>query len=105
MSIDKSLVVKSRLKRHRNVLTRAERIDALREDGRWDDSRSVFGLPKVRNIKKTVHKEAKAAAEATTAAAAETKEATPPAEKTDKAGKTGKAGKAGKTGKTGKAEG
>jgi len=51
MSIDKSLVPKSRLKRHRNVLTRAERVTALEDQDKWhEDETSVFGLPKVRNI-------------------------------------------------------
>ncbi len=48
MSVDRSLKSSSTLSRHRNVLTRAERILALEEDGRWDeDDSSVFGLPKV----------------------------------------------------------
>ena len=51
MSLHKSLVSKSALKRHRNVLNRAERIKMLVEEGKWDDARSVFGLPKVRSIK------------------------------------------------------
>ncbi|MBI3098308.1 MAG: small basic protein [Planctomycetes bacterium] len=50
MSVHKSLALKGRLKRHRNVLTRSERIDTLRKEGRWDDERSIFNLPKVRNI-------------------------------------------------------
>ncbi|MFH1550833.1 MAG: small basic protein [Planctomycetota bacterium] len=51
MSLHKSLVSKEGLKRHRNVLNRAERIKALQEDDRWDEERSVFGLPKVRHMK------------------------------------------------------
>lgn len=50
MSVHKSLALKGRLKRHRNVLTRTERIEALRKDGKWDEERSIFNLPKVRNI-------------------------------------------------------
>jgi small basic protein (TIGR04137 family) len=63
MSLHKSLVAKSTLTKHRNVLSRAERIKKLLEDGRWDESKSsVFGLPKVLSIKlrKKGKKEAKA---------------------------------------------
>lgn len=48
MSIHKSLNLGSKLSRARSVLSRWERITKLREDGRWDDSRSIFGLPKVK---------------------------------------------------------
>jgi small basic protein (TIGR04137 family) len=48
MTLHKSLKTTGSLKRARNVLTRAERIGMLTEDGRWDESKSVFGLPKVR---------------------------------------------------------
>ena len=48
MTLHKSLKTAGSLKRARNVLTRAERIGSLTEDGRWDESKSVFGLPKVR---------------------------------------------------------
>lgn len=51
MSIHKSLVPQSRLRRHRNVLTRRERIDRLLSEGKWKEADgSVFGLPKVKNI-------------------------------------------------------
>jgi small basic protein (TIGR04137 family) len=75
MSIDKSLVVKSRLKRHRNVLTRAERVEKLKEEETWEGGRSVLGLPKVRNIKKKPKKTIKAVEKAEGA-----EEATPAAE-------------------------
>lgn len=48
MSLHRSLVSKSALKRHRNVLTRAERVKKLLEEEAWQEGRSVFGLPKVR---------------------------------------------------------
>lgn len=48
MSIHRSLVSKSTLKRHRNVLSRAERIKQLEDEGKWTEGESVFGLPKVR---------------------------------------------------------
>ena len=50
MSIHKSLIPASKLRRHRNVLTRGERLEALKKDGRWDEAKSIFGLSKVRNI-------------------------------------------------------
>jgi small basic protein (TIGR04137 family) len=50
MSIHKSLVPTSKLRRHRNVLTRSERIEALKREARWEESKSIFGLAKVRNI-------------------------------------------------------
>jgi small basic protein (TIGR04137 family) len=50
MSIHKSLIPPSKLKRHRNVLTRDERLEILLKDGRWTDEKGVFGLPKVRSI-------------------------------------------------------
>jgi len=60
MSLHKSLMSKSSLTRHRNVLSRAERIKRLEEEERWEDGRSVFGLPKVRNLK--IKKKSKAKA-------------------------------------------
>ena len=47
MSIDRSLCVKDKLKRQRNVMTRAERLERLLEEERWQEGDSVFGLPKV----------------------------------------------------------
>ncbi len=67
MSLDRSLRPQSTLARHRNVLSRAERLDRLIEDDVWDESRSVLGLPKVGNRKiKAARKKAKAEAEETT---------------------------------------
>lgn len=63
MSIDKSLITKGKLARHRNVLTRAERIKVLTNENLWKDGRSVFGLPKVKTLK--VRKKAKAEKEKT----------------------------------------
>ena len=60
MSIDKSLVVKSKLKRSRNVLKRDERIQRLLEEERWNEGDAVFGLPKVKIVKvKRVKQKAK----------------------------------------------
>ena len=47
MSLHKSLKQTNALKRRRNVLTRAERIERLKEDEEWEDGMSPFGLPKV----------------------------------------------------------
>lgn len=62
MSMDKSLKSKGELVRHRNVLTRAERVGSLTDQDRWDDSKNVFGLPKVANRKVQTRKKAPAAA-------------------------------------------
>ena len=59
MSLDKSLKSKASLSRHRNVLGRAERIDVLKEDDRWDEGQSPVGLPKVSHRKAKVGKKAK----------------------------------------------
>ncbi len=47
MSIDRSLRIKGALKRHRNVLSREERINVLKKEERWQEGDSVIGLPKV----------------------------------------------------------
>ena len=60
MSIHRSLRTGGGLTKHRNVLTRAERIERLEEDGKWsEDENAVTGLPKVRNIKLKTKKKAK----------------------------------------------
>jgi small basic protein (TIGR04137 family) len=48
MSMHKSLKVKNKHERRRNVLSREERIQKLQTEERWAEGRSVFGLPKVR---------------------------------------------------------
>lgn len=77
MSIDKSLRRKGGMSRPRCVMTRAERIAKMVENGSFPDGRSPFGLPKTRVqkvvLKKKVKKEAAegdAAAAATPAAGA-----------------------------------
>ena len=60
MSLDRSLKSASSLVRHRNVLTRAERLDRLADEEKWDDSKSVFNLPKVGNRKMALAKAEKA---------------------------------------------
>ena len=51
MSIDRSLKIKGALSRHRNVLTRAERIDKLQDEEKWQEGDSLLGLPKVAHRK------------------------------------------------------
>ena len=48
MSVDKSLRLRNTLVRHRNVLTRAQRLEELEQQGLWKEGDSPFGLPKVR---------------------------------------------------------
>ena len=71
MSMDKSLKSKDTLQRHRNVLTRAERIDILKETGQWADDAGPMGLPKVAHRKAAVGKKEKVKKEETTEAATE----------------------------------
>src|SRR5690348_8340518 len=72
MSLDRSLRSASSLTRHRNVLTRAERLEVLKDEEKWDDSKSVYGLPKVGHRKQEVggKEKTEAAAEGATPAAA-----------------------------------
>ena len=64
MSIDRSLRVKSALVRHRNVLSRAERVEQLKKDEKWADDDSVFGLPKVAHRKSHAGRKEKVEGEA-----------------------------------------
>jgi small basic protein (TIGR04137 family) len=71
MSIDRSLRTKSSLERHRNVLSRAERVVLLQEEEKWRAEQSPLSLPKVSHRKaKTGKKKAKAEGEGEAAAAA-----------------------------------
>ena len=80
MSIDRSLKIKGALSRHRNVLSRAERIERLKDEELWSQDQSAFGLPKVANRKVRTAKKIKetpteeAAAETPEAGTTETKE-------------------------------
>jgi small basic protein (TIGR04137 family) len=71
MSLDKSLRSHGALERHRNVLTRAERVEILRDDEEWEETDGVFGLPKVAHRKVTTKRHKTAKEEAAEAAAAE----------------------------------
>jgi len=48
MSIHRSLKVSGKIRKKRNVLKRFERIDALREQGRYQEGQKVWGLPKTK---------------------------------------------------------
>jgi small basic protein (TIGR04137 family) len=80
MSIDRSLKLKDALVRHRNVLTRAERIDVLKDEERWNEGDSVIGLPKVAHRKSAAGKKAKAEEAAAAAAAGPAAPGAAPAE-------------------------
>jgi small basic protein (TIGR04137 family) len=67
MAIHKSLKTKGKLSRHRNVLSRRERMEILHKEGKWQEGDSVFGLAKVKHMKekrKVKPQKAPAAAEA-----------------------------------------
>jgi len=69
--MDPSLKSASSLVRHRNVLTRAERLDRLKAEEKWNETKSPLGLPKVRHRKLEVGKPVKEeAAEGAVAGAA-----------------------------------
>lgn len=70
MSIDRSLKIKGALSRHRNVLSRAERIEKLKEEDRWTEEDSLLGLPKVAHRKSHAGRKAKAEDKAETTAEA-----------------------------------
>ena len=63
MTIDKSLKVRRGATSTRSVLTRAERLDRLKETERWKDGDSPLGLPKVRVRKLAMKKKKKKAKE------------------------------------------
>jgi len=69
MSIDRSLKIKGALKRHRNVLSRDERIEKLKEDGSWSEGDPVTGLVKVAHRKSHSGRKSADAAEKTEVAA------------------------------------
>ena len=63
MTIDKSLKVRRGATSSRSVLTRAERLDRLKETERWKEGDSPLGLPKVRVRKLAMKKKKKKAKE------------------------------------------
>ena len=58
MTIDKSLKIRRGMSSNRSVLTRAERLEKLKEADRWKEGDSPFGIPKVR-VKKLQMKKKK----------------------------------------------
>jgi len=84
MSIDRSLKIRGALKRHRNVLSRAERIEQLKEEERWTDGDSLLGLPKVAHRKSHVGRKAAKEAVAEEAAPLTEEEAQAEATETEK---------------------
>ena len=78
MSREKSLKSQNTLDHHRNVLSRAERLERVRDGQRWSEGESVMGLAKVVHRKAALAKKEKAkvgeAAETTPEIAAETSE-------------------------------
>src|ERR1700722_4367691 len=74
MSLDRSLKSANALVRHRNVLTRPEKLAKLKDEEKWDDSKSVYRLPKVAHRKQEL---AKAEKTKTAEGAAATPGATP----------------------------
>lgn len=82
MSIDRSLRSKATLARHRNVLSRPERVAILQQQERWGEDASPLGLPKVGHRKaKAGKKKAEKAEAAAEAAPADAKAAAKPAAK------------------------
>lgn len=56
MSQHTSLRIDSVGIKHRNVLSRLERIKKMAQNGKWDDTRSAYNLPKLKSIKIKVKK-------------------------------------------------
>ena len=96
MSIDRSLRSKSMLERHRNVLTRAERLVILKETGLWSEGGKITGLPKVNHRKAAVGKKDKAEKKTEVVEGAPAAAAAPVAEK-EKPAKGAKSSKGGKS--------
>lgn len=73
MSIDRSLRLKSSLERHRNVLTRAERVAQLQMQDKWEGQSSALGLPKVAHRKPKTGGQKKVKTEAASEGSVESK--------------------------------
>ncbi len=62
MSVDRSLKGSGGLTRHRNVLTKAERLAKMEDEGRWVEGESkILGMPKVLSVKSVGGKKKKPA--------------------------------------------
>ena len=69
MTIDKTLKVRRGATGNRSVLSRAERVERLKETEKWKEGQSPLGLPKVRVRKLTMKKKKKEKKEGDDAAA------------------------------------
>lgn len=56
MSQHPSLRVDSVGAKHRNVLSRLERIKKMKDSGKWGDRETALGLPKIKSLKIKVKK-------------------------------------------------
>lgn len=79
MSVHPSLSSKGKSKRTRSVLKRFERLKELLEKEKWKAGNSIFGLPKVKTMRRKL-KKAKKAAEAGEVQAEQAQQAAAPAE-------------------------
>lgn len=61
MSVHPSLSSKDKSKRTRSVLKRFERLKELLEKEKWKAGNSIFGLPKVKTMRRKLKKAKKAA--------------------------------------------
>jgi small basic protein (TIGR04137 family) len=77
MTIDKSLKVRRGATSSRSVLSRAERLERLKENERWTEGMSPIGLPKVRVKKLSLKKKKKTKKEEDEGAAAKGGKAAP----------------------------
>ncbi len=59
MSVHRSLKASSGIVKHKNVLTKKERISKLRSTDNWTDASTIYGMPKVGNRKLVARKKAK----------------------------------------------
>lgn len=75
MSIDRSLRIHSSLARHRNVLSRSERVEMLLKRD-WDEANGALGLPKVAHRKAKAGKKKDEKVEEATESTEESVEAT-----------------------------
>lgn len=59
MTMDQSLRVKAGAIKSRNVLTRAERVERMKQLGKFDESNPIVGMPKVRVVKVSLKRKKK----------------------------------------------
>ena len=91
MTMDRTLKISGGLLRNRSVLTRAERIKQLTDEGKFDpESESVLGLPKVRVRHSKAGSKTKKAEEPKAAEGAEAAEGAAPAAESPKAAESKK---------------